>query len=377
MANRQIIAAIIVLHQQQASASLSNSVMNYLSCTDHILLLNKRRNPEDIGRVADYYEATIPRYSPDDFKTHFRLSRETFQSTCDRLSSLDEYNKVKGPTPDHEKELLMFLWYIGNLESYRSMADRFGTSKGSFHASVKRVSSCLTSVMPEVIKWPATQADFDDTSRDFSQKCQFQNVVGAIDGSHIPITAPKHHPHAYFNRKKFYSIVLLASCNSRMEFNYVWTGNPGSTHDATVLRTSDLFENSDTKIPAGSYILGDSAFPIMGWLITPFRDCGNLTQQQKLFNKVHSQCRQVIERTFGMLKCRFRRLLRFESSDMNLLVDSVLSACVLHNLCILERDAFDFADLEETETCHDDVLARDGHQLQGIRLRQQLMTQLL
>ena len=160
-----------------------------------------------------------------------------------------------------------------------------------------------------------------------------------------------------------------------MEFTYVWTGNPGSTHDATVLRSSDLFQNHD-KIPNSYCLLGDSAFPILEWLITPFRDCGNLTQEQRRFNRVHSRCRQVIERAFGMLKCRFRRLLRFDSCDMNILVDSVLSACVLHNLCVIERDAFDVPDVNEDEICQDGTFARDGHQLRGIQLRQQMMDQL-
>ena len=103
----------------------------------------------------------------------------------------------------------------------------------------------------------------------------------------------------------------------------------GLDHDATVLRSSDLFQNHD-KIPNSYCLLGDSAFPILE-LITSLRDCGNLTQEQRRINRVHSRCRQVIKRAFGMLKCRFRRLLRFDSCDMNILVGSVLSACVLHN----------------------------------------------
>lgn len=148
-------------------------------------------------------------------------------------------------------------------------------------------------------------------------------------------------PQAYFNRTRFYSIVLLACCNSKMEFSYAWIGNPGSTHDATV--SPDLYQNSH-KRPNGYCILGDSAFPIMEWLITPFRDCGNLNEQQKRFNHTHSQCRQVIERAFGMLRCRFRRLLRFEWRRMFMLVDSVLSARVLHNLCLPVRGILDVSD---------------------------------
>lgn len=30
-------------------------------------------------RNHDYYEEVIPHYTPDDFKKHFRMSRETFQ----------------------------------------------------------------------------------------------------------------------------------------------------------------------------------------------------------------------------------------------------------------------------------------------------------
>ena len=360
---------------------------------------------------------------------HFRLTRDTFEATCLRLSRHDAFTRQKGPAPNVEKELLMYLWYIGNLECFRSMADWFGTSKGSYHASIKRMSSILVSVMPEVVKWPSNQQECNATSDQFGEKSHWlQNVIGAIDGCHIQIKAPKHQPYAYFNRKKIYSIILLGCCNSKMEINYVWTGNPGSTHDATVLRSSDLFQNSDVKIPADFYLLGNSAFPILDWLTTPFRDFGNLTLEQKRFNKAHSQCRQVIERAFGMLKCRFRRLLRFDISDITLLVDSVLSACVLHNLCLFENDVFEAAEIEEDDVCngdyyereehdvcngdyyereehdvcngdyyereghdvcngdyyergHDvcngDYYEREGHQLQGIRRRQQLMNQIV
>ena len=140
------------------------------------------------------------------------------------------------------------------------MADRFGTSKGSFHLVVKRMSSALAGIMPEVMKWPNIRADFIETSREFSEKSQFQNVVGTIDGCHIQIKAPHHQPNAYYNREKVHSIVLFGCCNAKMEFNYIWTGNPGSTHDATVLRSSDLFQNSNVKIPPGYYLLGIQLF---------------------------------------------------------------------------------------------------------------------
>jgi hypothetical protein len=56
------------------------------------------------------------------------------------------------------------------------MADRFETSKGSFHLVVKRMSSALAGIMPEVMKWPNTQADFIKTSREFSEKSVSEHI---------------------------------------------------------------------------------------------------------------------------------------------------------------------------------------------------------
>jgi hypothetical protein len=257
------------------------------------------------------------------------------------------------------------------------MADRFGVSKGSFHASVKRTSSALVQdIMAHVIQWPRDNVKVRETSAGYSQLSEFQGVIGAIDGTHIQIKAPSKHAPAYYNRKQFHSVVLLACCNANNCFTYAWTGNPGSTHDATVLRTSDLFQQAEDLIPHGFYLLGDSAFPLTRWLITPFRNFGNLTQQQNRFNTAHAKARVAIERTFGLLKCRFRRLLRLDASDMNIIVNSILSACILHNICVKDGDGM-FEDIVD-ENCFDNNErgAIQRNELSGIRVRQELMQQM-
>lgn len=67
--------------------------------------------------------------------------------------------------------------------------------------------------------------------------------------------------------------------------------------------------------------------------------------------------------------------MRFEFSNMKILVESILAACVLHNLCLSDTDFIEVPD--EFEACHDMPYARDGHQLQGIQTRQQMMNQLI
>lgn len=45
--------------------------------------------------------------------------------------------------------------------------------------------------MPGIVRWASNAPAIEDTTRMFRDRSQFQNVLGAIDGSHIYTTAPK------------------------------------------------------------------------------------------------------------------------------------------------------------------------------------------
>ena len=68
----------------------------------------------------------------------------------------------------------------------------------------------------------------------------FPYILGAIDGSHIPIQAPLNNPKCFFyiNRKQFHSVVLQGVCVDDLKFTNVNVGWPGRVHDSKVLRNS-------------------------------------------------------------------------------------------------------------------------------------------
>ena len=66
-------------------------------------------------------------------------------------------------------------------------------------------------------------------------------MVAAIDGSHIPMKAPKFNHKDYFNRKHFYRLVVPVVVDSDGLYLLVSTGYPGSVHDMQVLRLSNFF----------------------------------------------------------------------------------------------------------------------------------------
>lgn len=80
------------------------------------------------------------------------------------------------------------------------------------------------------------------------------------------------------------------------------------------------------------FVLGDSAYPLMPCLMTPFRDNGHLTAAQRKFNKKMNSCRVSIEHTFGVLKQRFRQLYHCKLQGHERLCSFIKACCILHNL---------------------------------------------
>ena len=60
----------------------------------------------------------------------------------------------------------------------------------------------------------------------------------------------------------------------------------GSTHDSTILHNSnvwDYFENGNNGPQNKGSLLGDGGYPCKNWLLTPYRNPGNI--QQDRFNR--------------------------------------------------------------------------------------------
>ena len=61
-------------------------------------------------------------------------------------------------------------------------------------------------------------------------KWGFPMCAGCIDGTHIPIIAPKENHKDYVNRKGFHSIQMQAVVDSRYLFRDVVVGDVGVLH---------------------------------------------------------------------------------------------------------------------------------------------------
>lgn len=162
------------------------------------------------------------------------------------------------------------------------------------------------------------------------------NTIGCIDGSYISIRCPaKKVRSTYVNRHSYPSLTLQALCDHKKKFLDVTTGHPSKIHDSRIFRTSRLSSKLPHVCCSGKYhVLGDAAYPLRDYLITPFRNYGHLDARQRAFNYHFSATRVKIENAFGDLKARFRQLLHLDFLFVDKMNKFIIACCVLHNMCI-------------------------------------------
>ncbi|XP_018303600.1 putative nuclease HARBI1 [Mycetomoellerius zeteki] len=246
----------------------------------------------------------------------------------------------------------MSLWFLNNKEPHRTLSNLFDISISSVFRIIRRVINWLVTLVPEVIVWPEGN-NITKVSRKFEEIADIRNCVGAIDGSHIFINKPEENGREYFNRKQCYSILLQAVTDSKMKFTNIYCGDPGSFHDVRMLRRSELFQVAEQEreniFPNNTFLLGDKGYNGIAkkWIVSPFKDNGNLTIEHVEFNRKISATRVVVERAFGILKGRFRQLQKLPLYDTHFMTWIIIACCVLHNICINNGDDGDDFYIEE------------------------------
>ncbi|XP_051165691.1 putative nuclease HARBI1 [Leptopilina boulardi] len=139
-----------------------------------------------LPETENYFEIVVPRFLLSDFKSHFRMSRTTFEELSliigEDLDTPQSHVAVM-------KKLAVAFWYFGNLEVYRSLSDRFGISKSTAWECVIDVAKSLCARAQNFIHWPTDQ-EIPIIQQEFYEMANFPGVIGAIDGSHIKISSP-------------------------------------------------------------------------------------------------------------------------------------------------------------------------------------------
>ena len=247
---------------------------------------------------------------------------------------------------------------LATSNSMQSIADLYKIGLSTSQLAVSQFTRAVKSTLLKTyIRWPTT-AVMEKFADEFQDIHGIPYVVGAVDGSHIPIVAPHLHAVDYYNRKGFHSVLLQGVVSSKCLFWDFDIGWACSMHDANLWARTEIGKFCEEGRLSPYALVGDAAYPCRPWMLAPFKGHRDgLTREEYNWNYVQSSTRMCVERAFGMLKGRWRKLLKRIDVHLKNVPDLISTCLVLHNICIILGDSFWKAEWmqEATEEVHNSI----------------------
>lgn len=178
----------------------------------------------------------------------------------------------------------------------------------------------------------------------------------------------------YRNRKQYQSLNVQVVYDARQRIMSARTGFRGSRHDAFILRQTALYYKFESSQMPSGWLLGDSGYPQLAWLMTPVRY--PQSQADHLYNRAHQKTRTIVETTFGLLKSRFMCLAKPGGELLyspRKAARIILACCVLHNLCMVRNESWKPSEEREPEVRQPPVARRECTEA-GLATRAELIS---
>jgi hypothetical protein len=293
------------------------------------------------SRSNEWWEKyNSPEISDEEFEKAFRMSKGTFEMICEELESVvTKKNTMLRLAIPVRQRVAVCIWRLATGEPLREVSKRFGLGISTCHKLVLEVCSAIRNVlMPKFLQWP-NEDKMKEVKRGFEAVSGINEVGGSIYTTHVPIIAPKVSVASYFNKrhternqKTSYSITVQGVVDPKGIFTDICVGWPGSMADDKVLEQSALYQRANRGLLRDVWIVGNSAFPLMDWLLTPYTK-QSLTWTQHALNEKVGEVQGIAKEAFMRLKARWSCLQRRTEVKLQDLPIVLGACCVLHNIC--------------------------------------------
>ncbi|XP_059304890.1 uncharacterized protein LOC132056626 isoform X3 [Lycium ferocissimum] len=233
-----------------------------------------------------------------------------------------------------EEKIAIFLTIIGHNERYVVIKRRFQHSLQTIHKYFHEVLEAMMNFAKEMIAPTTFDSNMNIPGAHNRLRRIFKGAIGALDGTLVHAVVPANQQIVYRGRGKgkCYQNVL-AICDFNMVFTYVYAGWEGVAHDARVL--TEIASNPDNGFPFPPPRFLAPYRNIRYWLGDYHRRRA-ITKEEK-FNHAHAQLRNVIERSYGVLKARFPILDKMAPYPINIQRDVVIACFAVNNFIRKER----------------------------------------
>lgn len=287
----------------------------------------------------------------DMFEYFLKMSGKTFKYVyslvLEPMSTSRKYSYSDGTVISLHDRVAIALRRLKSGDSLVSLGEMFGTHR----SIVSQITWSFVEALEENglhhLKWPDTEEEMSYIKAKFESIQGLPNCCGAVDITHIKMMSSLTplDTEVWIDNMNNQSMVLQAIVDADMRFRDVVSGWPGKITDASVLSSSTFFElcekgnrlngkkikfSDDTEL--SEYIVGDSGFPSLPWLVTPYKG-KEISDSAANFNKKHYETWRVVHQALIRLKEEWKVLQAVMwRPDKQKLPRIILACCILYNI---------------------------------------------
>ena len=265
---------------------------------------------------ATYYDEIMSTNNMNRFKDITRCpSKETFEEL---VSCLETNGGLESTILISAGEkVLTFLDLVRKEKnSNRSISEIFQHSVSTTSATIHEVKDAIMKCLHLEIRQPIQNANIHESIHgDPKFSGFFDDAIGAVDGTLTDVSVDKDDPSnvSFICRKGYHAFNNIGFVDWDMLFTYFRAGWEGSGHDSKVYKDA-LLHGLIRRIH--EYYLGDNAYKLTMYCLVPYKgvryhlkefSLGDRkpVNKEELFNLRHATKRNVVERTYGVIKIQF------------------------------------------------------------------------
>ncbi|XP_072150661.1 uncharacterized protein [Setaria viridis] len=222
----------------------------------------KRHTSEEIGEVK------VHRL----LEGHIMNCQVTFRMEPHIFKELATYLRRKRLVVDTrimvKEKLGFFLYMLSRNASYEDLAVTFSHNNDTFHCHINHFfKKVIPTLSRRFLQSPDHNQVHPKIQDNFRFYPFFKNYLGAIDGTHIPISISPEKYSPFRNRKGTLSMNVMVACDFDLNITFISSGWEGSTIDSRVLRSA---MSKGFQVPPGKFYLVDGGYANTPSFLAPY-----------------------------------------------------------------------------------------------------------
>ncbi|XP_019938710.1 putative nuclease HARBI1 [Paralichthys olivaceus] len=269
----------------------------------------------------------------------FHLTRPCLTFITDAVRSRMKTQPQLKPELPLDAMVMLALNYYAHGISSAAVLQRVGLSQmDQAAAAIAAVSGIIAGMSEQFVSFPLTPDAKANVAVKIKELCGIPNVLGILAPAHFKIRASPYERssfRSFVNTLGYTSVVSQIICDSEGNVLSVERCCVGSTGEQEMWESSDKGREIEKELLGQFWVIGGRGYHLSKNVLPPL--AAPATDSENRFNEAHAKILNVMRKTLGSMKRRFRCLMQLgfaKEATLNKKSNIIKTCCVLHNIAM-------------------------------------------